>query len=91
MCDIDTPLVIRRGSAALAALMLAACGTFGGGGDVSIVSASPTAVTVKYDEGALEKAQEQASNHCGSHARRSVLNRVTPGEGDERIGIFDCV
>lgn len=60
------------------------------GSDPAVVSASPQAVTLRFEEGRLEDAQQSADDHCSTYSRRAVLQRVTP-EGGDRVGIFDCV
>jgi hypothetical protein len=76
---------------ALAATQLATagCASFGRQ-DASVVSASPTSVTMRFAEGQLADATGRAEALCGQHGRAAKMQRVSP-TGDDRIANFDCV
>lgn len=75
--------------AAAASAILAGCGTLGGP-DATVLSASPTAVTVEFDAGELNAANKKADDLCASYGRSAQLAQVTPS-GDDRVANYNCV
>lgn len=76
--------------AAAALLAVSACTSFGGD-DTAVVSSSLQSATIRFNEGELDAATARAQELCTTHHRSAQLRTVTPGQGNERIGAFDCV
>lgn len=76
--------------AAAALLAASACASFDGD-DTAVVSSSPQSATIRFNEGHLDAATSRAQELCATHQRSAQLRTVTPGQGNERIGAFDCV
>lgn len=76
--------------AAAALLAVSACASLGGD-DTAVVSSSPQDATIRFTEGSLDAATSRAQDLCAPHQRSAQLRTVTPGQGNERIGSFDCV
>jgi hypothetical protein len=82
-----------RGASFLTAVVLlavSACASFGGD-DTAVVSSSPQGATIRFNEGHLDAATSRAQELCATHQRSAQLRTVTPGQGNERIGSFDCI
>jgi hypothetical protein len=70
---------------------LGACSVFGGGDSgPTVVSANPTAVTLRFKQGDMDKATARAQTLCAQHGATARMLQVNP-DGDERIGNFECV
>jgi uncharacterized lipoprotein YajG len=75
---------------ASALLAVSACASLTGD-RTAVVSASPQNATIRFPEGSLQAATSRAQELCATHQRSAQLRTVTPGQGNERIGSFDCV
>jgi hypothetical protein len=75
---------------ATAVLCAGGCSTFSDD-DPTVVSASPSAVTLRFKEGNLGEATRRAGELCAVHGLIARMQRVSPAEGDSQIGNFDCI
>lgn len=72
--------------------MLPACATMRDMvSDPTVVQANSTGITYRYHEGLLADAKRMAKNHCDNNGRSSKLDRVDPGEDNNRTATFLCV
>lgn len=59
--------------------------------DPVVVQASQTGVTLRFSEGLYDDSREAADEHCERYNRTAQLERVIPGEGNDRTAIFRCI
>lgn len=58
--------------------------------DPIVVQASEAGITYRFSEGLFDDTREAANKHCRRYNRSSQLDRVIPGEGNDRTAIFRC-
>lgn len=86
---------MRHTGLVMAAAMAAALGACvvteeNSGNEPAVVSANPDQVTVRFQEGDLDDATRTAQQVCANYMRSAQFRSVTPGQGNERIGVYAC-
>ena len=72
--------------------VLAGCSTFRdltGQPDYVVTQASPTAITIRFEDGEFAQAQGRANAHCGQYQRAAVMGTMSPSDGDS-VATFTC-
>ena len=77
---------------ASAVLALGACSTFRdvtGQSDYVVTQATPTSITIEFEQSELAKAQGRADAHCKQYQRSAVMLSVQP-VGNNSTATFNC-
>ena len=59
--------------------------------DPVVVQGDMYGVTYRFSEGMSDDARRAAEKHCGRYDRKIQLDRIVPGEGNNRSAIYRCI
>ncbi|MBB5659729.1 hypothetical protein [Brevundimonas halotolerans] len=80
--------IVILSTAFAAAGVLSACASIGGGQDLRILSANEDGITYQVKSTKVSETESAARSYCEARGRTSVLDRVTPVDGNANVSYF---